>query len=113
MTTFLKAYIDCALWSSTDNDGEPLDDGGYTLSAGAQARMAADCTTFQAAHAGLLARAGDDTQNGHDYWLTRNRHGAGFWDRGYPQTVSAALTEAAHADGECNLYAGDDGLLYI
>jgi hypothetical protein len=22
-------------------------------------------------------------QVGHDFWLTRNRHGAGFWDRGY------------------------------
>ena len=49
--------------------------------------------------------------NGHDFWLTRNRHGAGFWDRGL-EFVGINLTDAAHAWGEFNLYVGDDGLIY-
>jgi hypothetical protein len=113
--TFTQAYIEAALWSSMDDDGTPLDEA-YTIDDIAPdtlAAMARDCAQFQAANAGLLALAGDDTQNGHDYWLTRNRHGAGFWDRGYDEAVSKPLTDAAHADGESNLYVGDDGLLYL
>ena len=35
----------------------------------------------------------------HDFALTRNRHGAGFWDRGLGD-IGARLTEAAHAYGD-------------
>lgn len=34
-----------------------------------------------------------------DFWLTRNRHGAGFWDRGAGD-VGKRLTQAAHGFGE-------------
>jgi hypothetical protein len=55
-------------------------------------------------------------QIGHDFWLTRNRHGAGFWDR-FSTGVGAAfgnhLTELAKPYGESNLYVGDDGRLYV
>jgi hypothetical protein len=53
---------------------------------------------------------------GHDFWLTRNGHGAGFWDRNYnPSPLYYAcqnLSGAAKAWGEASLYVGDDGLLY-
>lgn len=39
-------------------------------------------------------------QIGHDFLLTRDRHGAGFWDRGYPEPLGRNLTEAAHPYGE-------------
>lgn len=104
MTPFLAAYIRCALWGSTDRSGNPIDDNydesdihSVTLSA-----MARDCREFQRDYAELLAKAGDDEQNGHDFWLTRNRHGAGFWDRGYGE-VGDKLTEAAHAYGSVDL----------
>jgi len=42
-------------------------------------------------------------QGGHDFWLTRNGHGAGFWDRGAGD-VGDRLTVAAHAWGECHPY---------
>ena len=42
-----------------------------------------------------LDKAGDDEQNGHDFWLTRRRHGAGFWDRGYGDSVGEILTKIA------------------
>lgn len=113
MDEFTKAYMDCALWASRDDrDNMDYSLEAYTLAPATVARMVADCEAFQAAYAVPLAKAGDDTQNGHDYWLTRNRHGAGFWDRGYPEVVSRVLTDAAHADGGCDLYVGDDGLVY-
>lgn len=54
----------------------------------------------------------DNRRAGNDFWFTRNRHGVGFWDRGLG-AVGDELTEAAHAFGECDLYEGDDGRLYL
>lgn len=43
---------------------------------------------------------------GHDFALTRNGHGAGFWDRGYGD-VGQRLTEAAQAHGESDAWITD------
>jgi len=53
-------------------------------------------------------------RSGHNFWLTRNRHGAGFWDdksRGTPEADAALdrLTEASHAAGSMDLVLGSDG----
>lgn len=81
---FTTAYIEAALWSSTDNadetGGEPLD-LNYSISDIAPetlAEMVADCADFQASFGEYIAR--DLLRAGHDFWLTRNGHGAGFWD---------------------------------
>lgn len=39
------------------------------------------------------------SQHGHDFLLTRNGHGTGFWDRGYDYETSRILTEDAYAYG--------------
>jgi hypothetical protein len=48
--------------------------------------------------------------------LTRNGHGAGFWNRFYgdqPATkLGRALSDAAKVYGSCDLYIGDDGQIY-
>lgn len=118
MDAFVRQYLETALWSSNDNSRE---DGGDPLDANYDiddihpetiAQAIADCTAFQACNQIDLTKTGaDDEQNGHDFWLTRNRHGAGFWDRGYG-TVGARLTDAAHVCGEVNLYVGDDGKVH-
>jgi hypothetical protein len=115
---FTRAYIECALWSSTDNSddsgGEPLD-RNYSIDDIAPATLATmvrDCAAFQAEHADNLAECdGSDEYNGHDLWLTRNGHGAGFWDRGYGP-VGDRLTAACKACGSVDLYVGDDGLIH-
>ena len=109
---FLLAYIECALWSSTDDSGEPLDAAYYVsdLAPETLGRMREDCEAFRNANAALLADWTLD-QAGHDFWLTRNHHGAGFWDRG--RLNGDELTAAAHAFGEQDLYVGDDGRLYL
>ena len=119
LDSFTEAYIACALWSSTDNQddsgGDPLDDtyDASDLAPEAIASIIEDCDAFQADNAEMLAKAGDAEQNGHDFWLTRNGHGAGFWDRGYPAAIGRTLTDAAHVYGSCDIYIGEDGKLYI
>jgi hypothetical protein len=55
------------------------------------------------------------SQAGHDFWLTRNGHGAGFWDREelVIGRLGEFLTECADKMGGCYTYAGDDGLVYV
>ena len=48
---------------------------------------------------------------GNDFWLTRNRHGAGFWDRGLEQ-LGDDLSFWADTFSTVDLYLGDDGLIY-
>jgi hypothetical protein len=109
---FVSAYLECALGSSTDLDGRPLDDDFDIddLAAETIAEAVTECRDFRDANADDLAEAGDDAQNGHDFWLTRNRHGAGFWDRGYGN-VGKRLTDAAHVYGSVDLLPCDDGMI--
>ena len=46
-------------------------------------------------------------QHGMDFLLTRNHHGAGFWDRGYPEDISSILSENAEAYGEHSVLTDD------
>lgn len=64
-----------------------------------------------AGKSGLLNSRITPEQVGHDFYLTRNCHGAGFWDRGNGK-MGDELTELAHPYGGFELYLGDDGLLY-
>lgn len=106
MSRFLEGYLECAAWLVNEAESEDA-----PLSSEFIAEATADCAKFEAENADDLANAGDDAQNGHDFWLTRNGHGAGFWDRGYEE-VGERLSEAARKFGECDLYLGDDGRLY-
>ena len=125
---FTAAYIVCALWASCDNStpsgGDPLDQNFTITDIAPEAleRIKADCGHFQQAHADLLAQAyslysvtdgsSPETYAGHDFWLTRNSHGAGFWDRDLGE-VGEQLTVAAHNMGGSDIYPGDDGSLYV
>jgi len=110
---FTCSYIEAALWSSTDNEEEPLA-ANYDINdiePATLAEMAKDCRQFQAKHADLI---GDELeQAGHDFWLTRNRHGAGFWDGDWPEPAATILTESANAWGEVDLYVPDTGKVAI
>ena len=126
---FTRAYIECALWSTNDESdpdtgGNPLSDnyGIDDLGPDCLAKMVADCAKFLTDNAELIKRAftehGQDSNNcGHDFWLTRNGHGAGFWDGDYSHDhgegeIGKALTTASKALGEVWLYVGDDGKIY-
>lgn len=117
MTPFLASYIECALWSSMDEStpqgGEPMDKNysAADLAPETLAKFTADCEKFKAANeADLHLRY--PAYGAHDFWLTRNGHGAGFWDGDWPEQAGERLTKASKTFGECNLYVGDDGKIY-
>lgn len=110
---FTRSYVEAAFWSSTDDDGHPLDGLGLDLAPEAEAKMTADCERFQREHWDRITGGNGPSRAGHDFWLTRNHHGAGFWDGDWPEPDATILTDAAHAFGECDLYVGDDGLVYL
>lgn len=117
---FFNAYLACALWSSNDESrpdgGDPMDQN-YDVSDIApetHAEMLEHCADFMAQAEPYLEHW-EASQAGHDFWLTRNGHGAGFWDRysvGEPHEHGDKLTEISYAFGEYALYVGDDGKIY-
>jgi hypothetical protein len=117
LDAFTRGYIEAAFWCGETEEGE-LDDKTFEdLAPESLAAMIEDCEGFQVAFADNLVRvaeiAGDYDAHraGVDFWLTRNHHGAGFWDRGLGK-VGDELTKDAHPYGEAYLYVGDNGLVY-
>ena len=117
LDTFVEQYLITALWSTNDESdergGEPLDKN-YDLSDIAEEtinKAIEDCKRFREENAEDLS-IGEETHAAHDFWLTRNGHGAGFWDGDWPEPQASRLTAACKAFGEVDLYVGDDGKIY-
>jgi hypothetical protein len=114
---FLRGYLDAALFTTdeTPPSGEDYIESGRAAEMFPKLphyfiqQAEKDCAAFQAANADLLAKAGDDWQNGADFWYTRNGHGVGFWDRGYPDEVADPLSDAARKCGEVYLMPDEIG----
>lgn len=120
MDTLLDAYMECALWSSSDlSVPEPSDrslqDRGFGIrdfAATTAQEMYEDCEAFVRENWAHIEQVlgydtYDETNIGHDLWLSRNGHGAGFFDRvssGHPlRDAFDALQDAARALGEVHL----------
>lgn len=116
---FLAGYIDALLWSSSDEvDGQTVNLDDCELSTAGADSCRADCLDFFTANHGDLTTAADCAgysfaHAGHDFALTRNGHGAGFWDGDLPEELGERLTEASEAAGEVCAYIGDDGQVYL
>ena len=130
LETFLKHYLLAALWSSSDNDDTSLTEE-YCIddfSAESIEKATKDCTDFIALVNNLLTEAfeletGDYYQYqqqhglvemaGHDFWLTRAGHGAGFWDRNLGK-IGDKLTKITKDNfRNLDLCVGDDNKLYF
>lgn len=111
---FVDAYLEAALWTSTDEEGEALDQDFsiHDFSQEAVNDAVKDSNDFIMGNQADLEAVGNESQHGHDFWLTRNGHGAGFWDRGYGE-VGKRLSDAARVYGSAGVYAGDDGKLHF
>ena len=124
--TMLRAYIDCALWSTNDHSdesgGEPLENNysADDIAPCTLERMRSDVELFYLEHSAQIEKWNGDAYNqlqqaGHDFWLTRNGHGAGFWESEWTSldgNPGEILDRAAKAFGEADLYVGDNGLIY-
>jgi len=125
----LTGYIEAALWAETvitpsasEDEDRSWSDLGYdrdSLAPATLKRMVADVTAFMARFEGDVSRIEGDRydprvwgQAGHDLWLTRNRHGVGFWDGDWPEPFAAQATAYAHTLGETDLYADSDGVIW-
>ena len=120
LDAFTQAYINCALWASTNEyNSQPLDRDydANDLSPSTLEAIKEDCKDFQESFGQFFEER--EEQAGHDFFLTRNHHGAGFWDGDWEdpilnsaKTVGRFLTIMSHPYGSFNLYVGDDDLIY-
>lgn len=132
--TITESAIESWLWSSfvrdinDDNDNEeeaddvPADDWlrskDAEVDAETRAKWASDVERFMDQADPIfdqMEQVGVQIKDiGHDIALTRGYHGAGFWDRGYPEEFGEALSDLAHSLGELNAYSYvKDGKFFI
>ena len=106
------SYVQAALWSTGHDDLEALDELYIHADLSTQADKAAykACEVFYNKCKDILTE-NDPSQWGHDFWLTRCGHGAGFWDGDYP-IHGDELTKACESFGDVYLFVGDDNKIY-
>jgi hypothetical protein len=127
--SFFDGYVTAALWSSTDNadesGGEPLDknyDRG-DIAEKSLAKMKRDCIAFMRKNKSDLGDFVSENPRGsegdpwalagHCFWLNRNGHGTGFWDRGVNEKLGQRLSAASEKARSSDIYVGDDGKLHV
>jgi hypothetical protein len=120
----VRSYMECLEWCgcTDEKSGNPFDARDSVFWSWGALRVALrDCKDFMAvADSEYPAWRGWWTPGalGRDFYLTRNHHGAGFWDRygshsptGYE--LGRELTELAHPYGECVGWVDARGLLWL
>jgi hypothetical protein len=122
---FRAGYLEAALFASHDMNEEPLGEGDTLdalygpddFSSAALADITGDCLGFLS-----LASQNNDAveaiqaaprQTGRDFFFTRCRHGAGFWDGDWPSSVGRFLTDWAHTFGDASFRVNDDGQIEV
>ncbi len=117
--TVLHGYLVGAFWASSSEDVTD-DDDINDLSETSLNRATQDVGEFLKNAKVVIdvdELSEDDLERlGVDFWLTRNGHGAGFWDGDWDRfgdDVGDRLTEIAKAFPEVNLYRGDDDRIYM
>lgn len=109
----VNGYLDAVYWLNDDEQEMGMSDA--YLSQDAKDGIYKDCERFFELSYELIFSE-DYTDNldqvGCDLYLTRNGHGAGFWDRDYPNNLGDKLTEIVnvHFSEEC-YYLSDDGMI--
>lgn len=114
LTAFAVGYMLALLWSSTvtDSHGEDVQADSFELSEAAKAACLETCKAFMSANredVNAAAMSYGMSHAGHDLALTRNGHGAGYWDGALPADLGQRLSDAARALGEVNLFLNMSG----
>ena len=107
VATFTHAYFDAIVFTDSDNWEKDAQ-----LSQELSEKGWSDCKSFLAEYGHMIATK-DLYTAGADFWLTRNRHGSGFW--AYPEIYgdyTQALTDAAKTFSELDTY-DREGLIYF
>ena len=103
------SYLECAAWADTPEYTE----SGLDFSPCAEESAISDCMRFAGINWELIKECQPE-QVGHDFWLTRNHHGAGFWDR--PEIYGGEdnaeeLTKSAYSFGERCIFEHEGTLI--
>ena len=118
LTEFTRACFEAAEFTDFNSDSEIS--AGSKWAEDTRLDLEADCRSWWHRF-GCFVEVCEESFNiddaaskaGHDFWLTRNGHGAGFWDGDWDHTPYAdKFTESSKAYGTFNLGLGDDGLVY-
>lgn len=84
---FFSAYVECLLWSGSDRyTGENFQDQDHDvedITRDGIKEILSDCESFM--HDACDMIEDDLSRAGQDFCLTRNDHGAGFWDGDWPE----------------------------
>lgn len=110
MDNFVKHYLTTALWAETNSLDDTFLDDNHSIediSEEVLDQAKKDCESFKQ-KAGNLIDGLDESQVAHDFWLTRNGHGAGFWDGDYEKDLGEKLTKISKEFKEVYLYVGND-----
>lgn len=113
----VQAYITAMCWASVDEEGNPFD-SSYDLSQQALDAACIACTRFLDVHGKDLELVLSTSpeynyeQAGHDLFLNREGHGAGFWDRGLGH-FGEVFSKYCDSIGRAEPYIGDDQLIYM
>ena len=118
--SILNSYLTALLWSSLSEDDQPLDENYDFEDIAPITKLEAreDITQFLDLANEFVPdwpQYWTNSQLGLDFWLTRNGHGAGFWDRysnGKGALAGDRLTKIAKTFGSIDPYVGNDGLIY-
>lgn len=114
--TVLEHYIIAALFLSYDENEKSLEKYDQSdIHPDTLKVMRDDVTKFVTRNEKRLntwtGKTTPEQQAGHDFWLTRNGHGCGFWESEWGR-YGNILTKESQKFSECDLYIGDDGKIY-
>ena len=112
MKEFINAYMEAVEFTECHSDNPEMQNAdGFAKET--LKRFKTDCEAFLDDDKTYNMIDGDLSQAGHDFWLTRNGHGAGFWDGDWPEADGEYLTAQSKKAGECDIYVGDDNKIYV
>lgn len=110
LSEFIRAYKEAIFFTEDDGLREATE-----FSRDAEGTIYAECDLFLSVHHAQFKRLGFPMDRaGHDFWLSRNSHGAGYFDRteyGSRYDLNR-LQQSARNCGEREAYLGDDGLVH-
>ena len=111
LETILTHYLVAVLWTDEHDLGEGFSVCDFTQESKDNAMR--DITAFTNEAKDLLENWNDE-QIGHDFWLIRVGHGAGFWDRDETEFPNGqAITEICHKYDFHGHTFSQDGKVFI
>lgn len=115
---FIRGFTNCLYFVDTGDEGDPPSE--LELSTQALEYIRDVCTEFWNEHQDTIAEAScrsfditKEDRAGFDFYLTRNGHGAGFWDGDWSEPHATILSDASEGYGDEYVYEDEDGTISI